>query len=194
MIKRDPLKSLWGADIAQVSLMTPDQMRKHSGKFRDTIVARNARESIAGLIVIIIFAYFLFAAPSQIAQLGAALTIAGVSFVLWALHNKASAAEPSELAIASSIMAFHRRQLTKQRDALKSVWIWYLLPLLPGPVLYYIGTTPAFVAGGGLLMGIVQSLPYFAYGALIIGAIWLLNRYAAKRLDREIKALDNINN
>ena len=45
---------------------------------------------------------------------------------------------PSDLALTSAL-EFHRVQLERQRDLLRSVWWWYLLPFAPGVLVLEIG-------------------------------------------------------
>ncbi|MBP6690538.1 MAG: hypothetical protein KA153_11140, partial [Hyphomonadaceae bacterium] len=101
------------------------------------------------------------------------------------------AATRSELdAGAQSWATFHRAELTRQRDALRTVWSWYLAPFVPGMLVFLAGVSftpenpapfPArlgvFLAGLGIMAG-------------VYAVIWWLNAIVAKRLDSEIAALD----
>ncbi|MEQ1812619.1 MAG: hypothetical protein ABL889_22020, partial [Terricaulis sp.] len=129
--------------------------------------------------------------PEPIIRVGAGLIIAGALYVCWKLHELGRAATRGELdAGAQSWAAFHRAELTRQRDALRTVWSWYLAPFVPGMLVFLAGVSfapdnPApfpvrlgvFLAGLGIM-------------ASVYAVIWWLNAVAAKRLDAEITALD----
>ena len=40
-----------------------------------------------------------------------------------------------------SCLEFHRSELVRQRDLLRSVWWWYLLPFVPGMLLIPVGSS-----------------------------------------------------
>jgi hypothetical protein len=78
----------------------------------------------------------------------------------------------------STCIEFHRRTLERQRDALRGVGSWYLLPLVPGIAVIMIGTavnkwTAHPVGMGHLVMG-------YGIVAGLIGAVffvvWKLNQ------------------
>jgi hypothetical protein len=91
---------------------------------------------------------------------------------------------PEDLGVTASI-EFHRRELVRQRDMLRSVWRWYIAPIVPGLAVFLAGTMP-------------PHSPFWVYLLLalfflvILGGIVWLNRRGADRLDRQIAELDNL--
>ena len=81
-------------------------------------------------------------------------------------------------------MHFHRRELVRQRDLLRSVLWWYIGPFVPGLVVFGSGVTPRRGAGS-----LLNAMPLSLHVRL--GGLWL-NRRAAARLDRQIAELDNL--
>ena len=66
--------------------------------------------------------------------------IAGALTVMFELHRRGSArTAPADLGLSTCI-DFHRKSLERQRDALRTVWIWYLLPFVPGLAIFEIGS------------------------------------------------------
>ena len=164
----------------------------HAQRFQSRIRNRNMIEYIAAAFVVVFFGWTAATVPEPIVQVGAGLIMAGALYVCWQLYRLGRAATGGELAAgAQSWITFHRTELTRQRDALRTVWSWYFAPFLPGMLVFLAGVSfteanpapfPArlgvFLAGLGIM-------------AAVFAVIWLLNAVAAKRLDAEIAALDN---
>lgn len=169
--------------------MSVDVIRHRATKFEHKISRRNLRESIAGLLVIVLFAY-CFTTTHEIAlRTTWGLFIAGVLVVLINLRLQASGRTmPAEMGSASCL-EFFQSELERQRDALKNVWKWYLAPVIPG----YVALNVAFVFGfryAGL--GRLVLLDLFFIG-LFVG-IWWLNQKAAQRLQHSIDELSKNRN
>ncbi|MGJ8563900.1 MAG: hypothetical protein ACSHXY_10150 [Alphaproteobacteria bacterium] len=191
MTNHDTLKMLWASDAQGLPPMSPDALRSHAKKFRSKIARRNASENAAGVLVIAVFTAYCFLIPAALARLGAGLIILGTGYILWSLHKKASASAKVSCEPSASILSYHKRQLEQQRDALRSIWSWYILPIIPGTIIFLIGTTPEFTDGSELMSGIQAVFPRFAFVALVLCTVAWLNKRAANRLNQEIKSLDN---
>jgi hypothetical protein len=79
---------------------------------------------------------------------------------------------------------FHRSQLVRQRDLLRSVWLWYLLPFVPGLLLIQIGRA---AGDPSRPLRVVMSA---TISVLVFLGIGWLNQRAARKLDREIEGLE----
>ena len=169
--------------------MSLADVQNRASTFQSTIRRRNLIEYLAAALVVGIFAWMVVIIPVPVVQIGAAMIAAGAVYVAYKLHTLAGAGEPD---MAQSVVTFHRAELVRQRDALKSVWRWYLAPFIPG-VLVFVGGTqfssdinmPLVVR----LLGLGTSLGIFA---VIFGGIFWLNQRAAKKLDAEIVQLDEV--
>jgi hypothetical protein len=133
------------------------------------------------------YAYYIWKYPNPLMRIGSAMIIAGVLFVLWQIHRRGRAsALPQDLALNASL-EFHRRQLMRQRDLLRTVVWWYLLPMVPGLLVFITG----MVGARGFRL---RQLPFIG---LIVGLflfIWWINQRGADRLDRQIAELDRLEN
>ena len=115
---------------------------------------------------------------------GSILTIAGVLYVLVRLYKQASPGTlPADLTLSASV-EFHRRELARQRDLLRSVWRWYI-----GPSSLDWWSSPREPRR-------TRSGPRF-YGMLVLyavvfGFIVWLNYRGSLRLDRQIAELDKL--
>ena len=86
-------------------------------------------------------------------------------------------------------MVEYRSELERQCEALLSVWRWYLLPFVPGIVVFILGVAFAPSAGMPMLESISLSVTGLGFAAIVMGFVWLLNLLAARTLQTEIRAL-----
>jgi hypothetical protein len=181
----DPVKQAWQASVEIAGTPALDQVRAGASKFYRRIWWRNAIEYIACVIVVIGFGTYLFTLPHILQKAGSLLVIAGTLFVAWQLHRRASA-EPPEQAGATPLLLFARAQLVRQRDALRSVFGWYLLPFLPGMAVFMAGTMLAGRPSGPEPR---DAIGFAVLTALFVG-IWWINQLGAGRLQKHIDEID----
>lgn len=183
----DDLRNLWRNQPLENIATALEDLRARASRFERRISRRNRREYVGGLIGVAAYAYYIWLFPNPLMRIGSAMIIAGVLFVLWRIHRHGRAdALPQDLGLSASL-EFHRRQLVRQRDLLRTVVWWYLSPLMPGLLLFITGM---FGARGFRL----RQLPF---GGFIVGVfvfIWWINKRAAERLDRQIAELDRLEN
>lgn len=171
--------------------MTLADVHLHAQRFQARVRRRNMIEYVAAAFVIVFFAGTAVAAPAPVVQLGAALVVAAALYVCWQLYRMGRAASRSELeAGAQSWAAFHRAELVRQREALRTVWRWYLAPFVPGYLVFLAGVsfTEANPAPLAARLGVFVAALALMAGAFAVIA-WL-NARAAKQLDAQIAALD----
>jgi hypothetical protein len=184
----DPAKQAWQASVEIAGAPPLDEVRKGADKFYRVIRRRNAIEYVACVVVIAVFTTYLFTLPHVLHKVGSAMVVAAAIFGPWQLHRRASAVAPA-MAGAMPIYDFLRGQLVRQRDALKGIFWWYILPFLPGIALV--------IAGNGLHPETEAAGPpiWARWAALagmvsIIGFIWWLNQVVARKLQRRIDEID----
>jgi len=193
MSDHDPLQKLWTQQTQEPFTMSLADVHLHAQRFQSRIRNRNMMEYVAAASVIAFFAWMIPTVPEPIVQVGAGLIVLGALYVCWKLYQLGRAATRSEMdAGAQSWAAFHRSELVRQREALRTVWSWYLAPFVPGMLVFLAGVSfteanPAplaarltvFLAGAGLM-------------AAVFAVIAWLNAQAVKKLDAEIAALDQV--
>ncbi len=108
--------------------------------------------------------------------------IAGMLFIIWFLYFRAGSRAVPEHAEAKDVLRFHQRELARQRDVLRAVPLWYLLPFVPGMVAIAANKWETSSAAGALI-GVPVIIGVFA-------VIWRLNVWAARGLDRELHKVD----
>lgn len=185
----DPLKQAWQTAPAP-SLPPIDELRRASRRFDRRIRFRNLTEYVAAAFVFLLFGAFaiFMPLPLPLMRIGAGLVALGALVLAWQLHRRASPLpEPG----AMPVLAYHRAQLVRQRDALASVRLWYLAPLVPGTLLMMLA--PAIEVGPRLLLrlGWDEALALM-FPIVIFILIDCMNRRAAGKLQDIIDDLDRI--
>jgi hypothetical protein len=181
----DDIRNVWQNQPLENTTMPLEEIRRKARQFEKRIRHRNLREYLGGVVGIAAFTFYLFKFPDPLMRAGSILTIAGVLYVLLRLYKQASPGTlPADLTLSASV-EFHRRELARQRDLLRTVWRWYIGPIVPGLVVVSAAAGPHPGLG-----------PKF-YGMLVLyavvfGFIVWLNYRGSLRLDRQIAELDNL--
>lgn len=180
---------LWQNQKTEGVRMSVEQVRVEAGRFQRKIHWRNMREYVAALAEIALFGYWFLRAKDLLVRVGFALLLAGLAYLVWHLLSKGSPAEAEEEEGAglSGWIAFRRRELVRQRDLMRSVWLWYIGPLVPGIAV-------VFIAAARAAHAIRHSLIVWAADALVVVVVFLvvaeLNKRGARKLQRQIDELD----
>lgn len=187
----DP-RSFWTAEPVSAQFSDPAVVTLRATRFSRTVRRRNLIEGAAGVLVIGLFGAGTVAAASigEWAFAGAgALVVAGTVFILWHLfrHGSNLARRPED-DCRSHLLG----QLARQRDLLRRVPFWYLAPLLPGVSAVYgitafkVAETQGWVTAlGGVWQPFLATMAFFVF-------VGVLNLWAARRLSREIGAIEAI--
>jgi uncharacterized membrane protein (DUF485 family) len=174
----DPRK-LWQDQEVERVTITVDDIRSRAARFERRIHWRNLREYAAGAIVVAALLPHLWREHGW-SLAPALLLIAGTVYVLFQIYRRGSARPvPAEAGMTASL-EFHRRELERQRDALRTVWAWYLLPFLPG----FVAMVVATAMDRGINARLIVSGLVFVLVFLVVGC---LNSWAARKLDRKIQ-------
>jgi hypothetical protein len=187
-MQNDDIHDIWQGQGPVPAPLTIEELRRKGGKFRSQIVWRNVREYSGAALMMPYFGYFAWTARLPLMRVGNALMMAGLAYMAYQLHRRAAAgAAPADMGW-KTCAAFYRAELERQRDALASVWKWYLGPLVPGL---------ATILGASCLAAFPRSvmagMMVLASAGLIGLFLWWvarLNRRAAARIQQQIDALD----
>lgn len=178
----DLSKSAWKSQDLQAAVFSVDQLHSVARKLDRRSRIRNTLEYAACLLVVVCFVRFIVVFPYPLMRLGSALIIIGTLIIAWQLHVRASSqSAPRELAG----LEYHRRQLVRQREALRTVWLWYVAPLVPGVVLFRWGVEIELDASGPFARGMGANMAI----AAVFFAIILVNLHGARRLQRQLDRL-----
>ena len=193
MSDRDPLQSIWKSQSQEEFKMSLADIHARAETFQSRIRRRNWIEYAAAIFVIGAFVWMALSIPPLVVKIGALMIAFGAAYVCWKLHEVGRTASKAERDAAQSVTAFHRAELVRQRDALKTVWRWYLAPFVPGMLVFLAGVSFAPELEAPLAAKIVTFVTGVAFQAAVFAAVWWLNALGVKKLDAEIAALDAAN-
>lgn len=179
------LKRAWRTQPPGARHPTLEETRRAARRVARRVGVRNAAEYVAAAAAALVLVRYLWLFPTPWMRAGSAACLVAVLFLAWQLRRRASALPPSELG-AMPWRARHRAQLVRQRDALRSAWLWYVAPLVPGLVLFRWGVETELPEGGPFARGWVIN----AGLALGLVAVAVVNRLVSGHLGRQIDALD----
>jgi hypothetical protein len=181
----DDIRNVWQEQPVENIAMSMEEIRRRSRQFEKRIRNRNLREYLGGSLGLAVFIYYLFKIPGPITRTGSALVVVGLISIMVQVYRRATPASlPVDLALTGSL-EFHRRELARQRDLLRSVLWWYIGPIFPGLVVFSAGSLEHH--GSWWVFGVVVVIY-----VLVFGWVVRLNSQAAERLSRQIAELESL--
>ncbi len=192
----DKVRGVWLSQSSEFISISPEELRQASNRMTRRIFWRNLREYLATAFVVAIFGYYFYKFPTVLLRLGCGLIVVGSLLMVFQLYRNGSATSMAKGMNSKSCVDFHRAELLRQRDLLLSVWKWYLLPFVPGMCVFLLGL---------LQMVLQQPASRFHYGLValwfgvstvflagVFALVGKLNQMGAKKLQKEIDALDAV--
>jgi hypothetical protein len=186
----DPAKQAWQASVEIAGAPPLEEVRTGVNRFYRFISWRNGIEYVACAIGAVSFSVYVFTTSHLFQKVGSVMIVAAIIFVAWQLHRRAGAMAPED-AGTMPLLAFSRAQMVRQRDALRGLFWWYILPLLPGMLVFLLGTTAA--KRGETTTLVMPGWPEWTFiaamAAFIALACWL-NIHFAGKLQKHIDEID----
>ena len=179
----DP-RDIWRNQPVEGTALTVEEVRDRAQSFEKTIRRRNLREYVAAVFVLLFFGGHAAIAAEVSSRAGSALIVAGTIFVIFQLRRRGTPGPAPADAALRPCVDFHRAELARQRDLLRGVWAWYLLPLVPGLAVLLGGRILAHPEGAWWVGS------YAVLCALLFIAIGWLNWIAARGLQRDIDEME----
>jgi hypothetical protein len=184
----DPVKQAWQASVQIAGAPPLEDVRKSADRLYRKIRLRNSIEYVACAIVVVLYIPRVLTVEYVHQRVGLTLLVLAALSVVWQLHRRASAVSP-ERAGEAPLYLFLRAQLVRQRDALREVFWWYLLPFVPGFAVIFMGN--------GIVPEIERAGPPIWARWLILGVlaaiyvgVWWINQVAVRKLQRHIDEID----
>lgn len=180
-------QQLWQCQPVEGITMSIEEIRRRSARFERKIMWRNLREYLASLFAVGLLGYF-FATSQGLFRVTFALFILGLVSMVVQLYRRGSTRSMPGALDTSASAQFYRAELQRQLDLVRSVWWWYLAPLVPGFIVYTIASAvllprPSAWLRLALLDGIVAAMFFW---------IWRMNTRAAICLRRMIDELKEV--
>ncbi len=184
----EQLKSMWHSTIAPAKLQAEGsqlnrEMNDKLLKFDRTIRARDIRENLSAVIVIIFFSVAVFKAGPMVSKIASVIVIAWAALTIYiTMSVKRYRVKDASLPLLQYLKQY-RLYIAKEKYLLDTVLWWYILPAYICIVLFSIGYHNWITIIGGTAMAIF---------------IYWLNKYAAReyfkpllqKLDEEINNLE----
>ena len=194
----EELRDLWQTQRAEERKMSLEEIRQKARTFEKAIRRRNLIEYVAGAIVLLNFAKQVFqpTPPNFMTRIGAGLTVLATLYVVSTLYRRGSTKDVPDALARASFIEFYRASLESQRDLLRDVWRWYLLPFVPGMVAMFVsfgirdGLWLNPVPGANPVRNGFSLLVFAAVLVLLFFGVAAINRRSAKKLQIEIDALE----
>ena len=178
------LNKLWQHQPTEEVPMTLEDIRNRARRWQRKVGRRNLLEYAGALFVIVTTSVRLWYETNLVMVTGGVLLMLGTLYVVYHLHRWGSARSMPADAALMDCLGFHRAELVRQRDLLRGVWWWYLLPFVPGSALLIIGRAIERPDRRLLALGVTAA---FVVSFTLVGK---LNEYGARKLQRAIDALD----
>ncbi|MDA1315640.1 MAG: hypothetical protein O2968_20120 [Acidobacteria bacterium] len=183
----DDVRALWQEQPTEPLAMPVNEIREKAAKFEKKVNRRNRREYFAAAYVVTAAAVYVVMGSNPVVKIACGLMIAGALFVVYHLHSRASARTLPFHVSFEKCLDFYRSELVRQRDLLRSVWWWYIGPLVPGLVVF--GWEIADVRSDRM-----RGDWWIAIMTLMLVSVLGLNWWGARKLQRQIDELDSLRN
>jgi hypothetical protein len=171
------------ARLAAAQPASLETFQEEAQNFRRKVRERNIVEYCAMAIVAAGSVAGIITQPGLALRIAVGLMIPGVLVVATQFRKRASASPMPPNLSAHESVKFYRSELERQYRALRSIFWWYLAPLLPS----ILAITAVQAKPEGPLMSMIGAgVGIFLFGGFVV---WL-NRVAAKEIKRKIDILD----
>lgn len=177
-------RTVWQLQQTDAAPLDISGIRGRTLKFHGQIWRRNLGEYAASALVVVLFGLSFWNSEGFWTRAGALLVVGGTLYMCYELHRRASLRPPPP---GESSVVFHRAELERQRDALQSVWRWYLAPFAPGLIVLTVGREV-----DNPPLSWVSLLVNFALLVAVFFGVFKLNQSAARELQRDIDELSEL--
>jgi len=149
-------------------------VQSSTDRLHRNIKYRDLMEQIAAIIVIPVFAYYVYLVPSIVSKIASALIVLWVIFVILRLRN-AKKNKPGALTETYLDYLYKTREYFEvQRKMINSVLYWYILPAWTILTMFVVG----FIGAPGKLKWMIQTE---TLNTLVGVVAYLLNKRAVKK-------------
>jgi hypothetical protein len=179
----DEFQDMWQGQNPEPFHMPLEVIRARAVKLQRRVKFRNFREYGAAALVLPFCIRWTWTLSNPVMRAGAGMMVICLLYVVYQLYKRGSSRE-----IAGDCLEFHRRELERQRDAVSSVWRWYLGPMVPGLLVMTLGS---------LYHNNSIRHTWFVWVYLVVCGFFFylvgkLNQRGARKLQEQIDELDRM--
>ncbi|GEM_PF-7076757 len=149
-----------------------ESITAQSAQFNRRIKHRDLRETIVSLFLVGFFGTAIFLTPYPVSKIGAAIIMLSSLWIIYKLHSTGKTA--GNEGVEESLQEQMKRQLKRveaQISLLNRVWLWYLLPLSVGVLMFYLPFPVSFIS----------KVMFSVLVIILFGGIFGLNKYVVKK-------------
>ena len=180
------LKRAWKQQPTSTLSLSSAELEAGARRLRRGVRVRNAIEYLASLLVVVICIGYAIEFDGPLMRSGAILAALGSVVVMFGRHRHASSRALPPASTGLAWKDYQRAELVRQRDALRSAWRWYVLPLVPGLVVFRLGVETEFAHSAAFAHGWIVNGVLAAFMLAVVA----LNAWSARRVQRRIDALE----
>lgn len=125
-------KRLWRSQPTEVPPMSTTYLQHRARELQRAVRLRNFIEQGSCVLALLICSGMIFTAPDLWLRASMALLIVGIGWAMFQWRRRVR--EGFTSAAADTGLAFYLRELEHKRDLHKTLWRWYMLPMIPGTV------------------------------------------------------------
>lgn len=187
------VRTIWQQQPIEEMTMSVSDLNARARAFVRRVRSRNIILYLYSLLNIVAGGALIYLGYFPLMKYPMILMIAAHLFVLWQVVFRARARRMDD-AVGHSGVGFLREQYERQRQALSTAWLWYILPFMPALLwelaIWYgaIQTKTGDVAATGQ-----RNFLIVVAGAVVFwGIVWLLFANGARRWRGKIAELDRV--
>jgi hypothetical protein len=177
------LKSLWKSQPLDAETVSLDAIRGAAKGLNATILRRNRQEVFAGYLVVLIFGVFAWLQETTTMRAGCVLIILGTLVMLYQLRKRAAIGTLPTQDVAGTYVNYFRAELVRQRDAVRAIWLWGIIPAVPGVAVLVWGMAEKDPSG-------FPWLPMLAMFLVPFGVVVWMNLKVARKMQHKIDEID----
>jgi hypothetical protein len=186
MTDLDP-KALWRGQDVSTTPIGLDEIKRRARWTVRIIALRNGADYFAFIAAgVMLFHGAVYGFDQLVFRVASAISVAALAVGAYLMWKHASAMALPDDASAADYMAFQRNQLTRQLEAIRASWLWYLAPFFAIMVVFSIAFMLAHPSDKG-----PEAVGLYVASAIAAVVLTLaMNAVRAWRLRRMLRELD----
>lgn len=128
----DAMKAVWRSQPVEVPTMSMSYVQHRNNELQRALRIRNFLEQGTSVLALLGCGFVIIVAPYVWVKAAVGLLGIGILCALVQWRRRAAPHRTGCLDTIEAGIVFYRRQLERKRDMHRTLWRWYLLPMVPG--------------------------------------------------------------